>query len=64
MIFCLLDVHLPRVDCSLGKDTIEQVLRLPLERHQIPFLVSKAALKRCSIWGKLSTSFHSSFYSS
>ncbi|KAF2562537.1 hypothetical protein F2Q70_00017786 [Brassica cretica] len=50
MIFCLLDVHLPRVDCSLGKDTIEQVLRLPLERHQIPFLVSKAALKRCSIW--------------
>ncbi|KAH0899578.1 LOW QUALITY PROTEIN: hypothetical protein HID58_049146 [Brassica napus] len=56
MIFCLLDVHLPRVDCSLGKDTIEQVLRLPLERHQIPFLVSKAALKRCSIWGEMSGS--------
>ncbi|KAF3554253.1 hypothetical protein F2Q69_00013528 [Brassica cretica] len=38
---------LPRVDCSLGKNIIEQVLKLPLERRQIPFLVSKAALKRC-----------------
>ena len=49
MIFYLLDADLPRVDCSLGKDIIEQVLKLPLERRQIPFLVSKAALKRCSI---------------
>ncbi|KAF3554568.1 hypothetical protein F2Q69_00013616 [Brassica cretica] len=44
---------LPRVDYSSGKDTIEQVLKLPLERRQIPFLVSKAALKHCSIWGKV-----------
>ncbi|KAH0880085.1 LOW QUALITY PROTEIN: hypothetical protein HID58_067479 [Brassica napus] len=43
---------LPRVDYSSGEDTIEQVLKLPLERRQIPFLVSKASLKRCSIWEK------------
>ncbi|KAF3557228.1 hypothetical protein F2Q69_00013517 [Brassica cretica] len=48
------DLH--RVDCSSAKDTIEQVLKLPLERRQIPFLVSKAALKRCSIWGEMSGS--------
>ncbi|KAF3579443.1 hypothetical protein DY000_02031572 [Brassica cretica] len=48
--------NLPRVDYSLGKDTIEQVLKLPLERRQIPFLVSKAALKSCSIWGEMSGS--------
>ena len=63
MIFYLLDADLPRVDCSLGKDIIEQVLKLPLERRQIPFLVRKAALKRCSIWGKLSIFFHTSSYS-
>ncbi|KAF2596165.1 hypothetical protein F2Q68_00010722 [Brassica cretica] len=28
--------ELPRVDYSSGKDTIEQVLKLPLERRQIP----------------------------
>ncbi|KAH0906088.1 hypothetical protein HID58_037915 [Brassica napus] len=39
---------LPCVDYSSGKDTIEQVLKLPLERRQIPFLSSKAALMRCS----------------
>ncbi|KAL0656039.1 hypothetical protein Bca4012_076623 [Brassica carinata] len=42
---------LPRVDYSSGRETIEWVLRLPIERRQIPFLVSKAALMRCSIWG-------------
>ncbi|KAF3499118.1 hypothetical protein F2Q69_00042924 [Brassica cretica] len=41
-IFCLFDADLPRVDYSSGKDTIELVLKLPLERRQIPFLVSKA----------------------
>ncbi|KAH0873505.1 LOW QUALITY PROTEIN: hypothetical protein HID58_070867, partial [Brassica napus] len=37
-------------------ENIEQVLRLPIERCQIPFLVSKAGLKRCSIWGEMSAS--------
>lgn len=36
-----------------GKEAIDQVLKLPLERHQIPFLVSKEVLECCSIWGKL-----------
>ncbi|KAF2560880.1 hypothetical protein F2Q70_00017770 [Brassica cretica] len=35
---------------------IRVVLKLPLERRQIPFLVSKAALKCCSIWGEMSGS--------
>ncbi|KAH0868019.1 hypothetical protein HID58_075041 [Brassica napus] len=48
--------HLPRVDYSSGRETIEWVLRLPIERRQIPFLVSKAALMRCSIWGEMSGS--------
>ncbi|KAH0872002.1 hypothetical protein HID58_069364 [Brassica napus] len=47
---------LPRVDYSSGRKTIEQMLRLPIERRQIPFLVSKAVLKRCSIWGEMSRS--------
>ncbi|KAH0903358.1 hypothetical protein HID58_042861, partial [Brassica napus] len=47
---------LPRVDYPSGKDTIEHVLKLPLERCQTPFLVSKALLKRCSIWGEISGS--------
>ena len=46
------------MDYSSGKETIEQVLRLPIERRQFPLLVSKAALMRCSIWGKLFTLFH------
>ncbi|KAF2552460.1 hypothetical protein F2Q68_00034468 [Brassica cretica] len=48
--------NLPRVDYSSGKETIEQVLRLPIERRQFPLLVSKAALMRCSIWGEMSGS--------
>ncbi|KAH0862809.1 hypothetical protein HID58_080020, partial [Brassica napus] len=48
--------NLPRVDYSSGRETLEWVLRLPIERRQIPFLVSKTALKRCSIWGEMSGS--------
>ena len=47
---------MPRVDYSSGRDTIEQVSKLPLECRQVSFLVSEAALKRCSVWGKLPTS--------
>ncbi|KAF3547505.1 hypothetical protein DY000_02008185 [Brassica cretica] len=47
---------LRRVDYFSGRETIERVLRLPIERRQIPFLVSKAALKRCSILGEMSGS--------
>ncbi|KAF2532080.1 hypothetical protein F2Q70_00030347 [Brassica cretica] len=47
---------LPRVDYSSGRKTVEQMLRLPIELRQTPFLVSKAALKRCSIWGEMSRS--------
>ncbi|KAH0866906.1 hypothetical protein HID58_073928, partial [Brassica napus] len=55
-LIALQNLDLPRVDSSLGKDTIERVLKLPLERRQIPFLRSNAALKRCSIWGEMSGS--------
>ncbi|KAF2551114.1 hypothetical protein F2Q68_00034489 [Brassica cretica] len=47
---------LPRVDYSSGRDTIEQVSKLPLECRQVSFLVSEAALKRCSVWGEMSGS--------
>ncbi|KAH0858915.1 hypothetical protein HID58_087176 [Brassica napus] len=56
IVSCFLDEYLPRVDYSSGRETIERVLRLPIERCQIPFPVSKAALKRCSIWGEMSGS--------
>ncbi|KAF3526910.1 hypothetical protein F2Q69_00048447 [Brassica cretica] len=56
MVSCFLDADLPRVDNSSRKENIEQVLRLPIERCQIPFLVIKAGLKRCSIWGEMSAS--------
>ncbi|KAH0902950.1 hypothetical protein HID58_042453 [Brassica napus] len=42
---------IPSVDPSLGEKTIKQVLELPIECRQVPFLVSKEALERCSIWG-------------
>lgn len=32
--------------------------KLPLECRQVSFLVSQAALKRCSVWGKLPTSLY------
>ncbi|KAH0862686.1 hypothetical protein HID58_079897 [Brassica napus] len=41
----------PSTDSSLGKRTTERVLKLPIERRQVPFLVSREALERCSIWG-------------
>ncbi|KAF3547438.1 hypothetical protein DY000_02007577 [Brassica cretica] len=50
----LLDI--PSVDPSLGERTIKQVLELPIERRQVPFLVSKETLERCSIWGNMSGS--------
>ncbi|KAG5393233.1 hypothetical protein IGI04_023196, partial [Brassica rapa subsp. trilocularis] len=48
--------YLPCVDYFSGRDTIEQVSKLPLECHQVSFLVSEAALKRCSVWGEMSGS--------
>ncbi|KAH0939110.1 hypothetical protein HID58_006571 [Brassica napus] len=50
--------NFPRVDYSSGRDTIEQVSKLPLECRQVSFLVSEAALKRCSVWDKLPTSLY------
>ncbi|KAF3529532.1 hypothetical protein DY000_02039779 [Brassica cretica] len=47
---------IPSVDPSLGEKTIKQVLELSIERRQVPFLVSKEALERCSIWGNMSGS--------
>ncbi|WZZ26787.1 hypothetical protein YC2023_010188 [Brassica napus] len=47
---------IPSVDPSLGEKTIKQVLELPIECRQVPFLVSKEALERCSIWGNMSGS--------
>ena len=43
-----------RLDYPSERDTIEQLLELPLERHEVSFLVSDEALDRCSIRGKLS----------
>ncbi|KAH0893178.1 hypothetical protein HID58_055607 [Brassica napus] len=40
-----------RSDYSSGRDTIEQLLELPLERREVSFLVSDEALDRCSIRG-------------
>ncbi|KAF2589984.1 hypothetical protein F2Q70_00038428 [Brassica cretica] len=48
---------IPSMDPSLGEKTITQVLELPIECRQVPFLVSKEALERCSIWGKLRSLF-------
>ncbi|KAF3538019.1 hypothetical protein F2Q69_00023158 [Brassica cretica] len=44
------------VDPSLGEKTIKQVLELPIERRQVPFLESKEASERCSICGNMSGS--------
>ncbi|KAL0749531.1 hypothetical protein Bca101_031534 [Brassica carinata] len=48
--------NIPSVDLSLGEKTIKQVLELPIERRQVPFLVSKDALECCSIWDNMSGS--------
>ncbi|KAF2570058.1 hypothetical protein F2Q70_00003588 [Brassica cretica] len=53
-VWCI--VEIPSMDPSLGDKTIKQVLELPIERRQVPFLVSKEALERCSIWGNMSGS--------
>ncbi|KAF2557432.1 hypothetical protein F2Q68_00016794 [Brassica cretica] len=53
-VWCTADIH--SVYPSLGEKTIKQVLELPIERRQVPFLVSKEALERCSIWGNMSGS--------
>ncbi|KAG2266310.1 hypothetical protein Bca52824_073389, partial [Brassica carinata] len=47
---------IPSVNPSLGERTIKQVPELPIERRQVPFLVSKEALERCSIWVNMSGS--------
>ncbi|KAF3545443.1 hypothetical protein DY000_02007241 [Brassica cretica] len=46
----------PHVDPSLGERTIKEVLKLPIERRQVPLLVSREALERCRIWGEMSGS--------
>ncbi|KAF3568739.1 hypothetical protein DY000_02014295 [Brassica cretica] len=46
----------PRVDPSLGERTIKRVLKLPIVHRQVPFLISREALERCSIWGEMSGS--------
>lgn len=51
--FLVLFSDVSRLSSSVGKKTIERVLRLPVEQHQILFLVSKDVLEHCSIWGKL-----------
>ncbi|KAF3600312.1 hypothetical protein F2Q69_00035703 [Brassica cretica] len=53
-VWCTAEI--PSVDPSLGEKTIKQVLEIPIERRQVPFLVSKEALERCGIWGNMSGS--------
>ena len=36
-----------------GEDTVVRARQLPLDRHQVPFLLSDSALHRSSLWGKL-----------
>ncbi|WZZ50962.1 hypothetical protein YC2023_051069 [Brassica napus] len=48
--------HVSRLSSFVRKKTIEKVLDLPVERRQIPFLVSKEVLERCSIWDNMSGS--------
>ncbi|KAF3596677.1 hypothetical protein DY000_02022325 [Brassica cretica] len=52
--WCAADIS--RSDYSSGRDTIEQLLELPLERREVSFLVSDEALDRCSIRGVMSGS--------
>ncbi|KAF3548962.1 hypothetical protein DY000_02007019 [Brassica cretica] len=47
--WCAADIS--RSDYSSGRDTIEQLLELHLERREVSFLVSDEALDRCSIRG-------------
>ncbi|WZZ58768.1 hypothetical protein YC2023_058875 [Brassica napus] len=45
-----------RLDYSTGRDTIERLLELPLERREVSFLVSDEVLDQCSIRGAMSGS--------
>ncbi|KAF3593572.1 hypothetical protein DY000_02022837 [Brassica cretica] len=53
LLLCLfldsLPIVMSRSDYPSGRDTVEQLLELPLERHEVSFLVSDEALNRCSI---------------
>ncbi|KAF3576177.1 hypothetical protein DY000_02030642 [Brassica cretica] len=53
-VWCTAEI--PSVDPSLGEKTIKQIQELPIDRRQVPFLVSKEALERGSIWGNMSGS--------
>ncbi|KAH0926455.1 hypothetical protein HID58_018711 [Brassica napus] len=44
-------VDISRTDFSSGRHVIEQLLGIPVDRHEISFLVSEEALDRCSIRG-------------
>ncbi|WZY94133.1 hypothetical protein YC2023_066462 [Brassica napus] len=50
-IFFNLAHAISRADFSSGRHVIEQLLGLPVDRHEISFLVSEEALDRCSIRG-------------
>ena len=54
MLMTSSDEDVSRLDYPSGRDTIEQLLELPLERLEVLFLVSDEELDRCSIRGKLS----------
>ncbi|KAH0858936.1 hypothetical protein HID58_087197 [Brassica napus] len=47
-VWCTADI--PSMDPSLREKMIKQVLELPIERRQVPFLVSRESLECCSIW--------------
>ncbi|KAH0897212.1 hypothetical protein HID58_046780 [Brassica napus] len=50
------ELDISRSDYSSGRDMMEQLLELPLERREVSFLVSNEALDRCSIRGVMSGS--------
>lgn len=41
-----------------GKKVADQVLRLLTQHRQVPFLISKEVLERCSVWGKFCVSLY------
>ncbi|WZZ50963.1 hypothetical protein YC2023_051070 [Brassica napus] len=51
LVWCLADVSYRT--SSVGKKTTDNVLKLPLERCQIPFLVSKEVLECCNMTGSI-----------
>ncbi|KAH0871925.1 hypothetical protein HID58_069287 [Brassica napus] len=56
MLMTSSDEDVSRLDYPSGRDTIEQLLELPLERLEVLFLVSDEELDRCSIRGVISGS--------